>query len=1399
MKKYLILVFLSVLFTGIMAAEYTIDLQNDGNGIQLLRNDYDGMQMSFHFDGINHINVETKKGMFSELIIPQAYGTGELGTPNLPVAKKLIEVPWGADLDIQVLSYDVEEFKLSDFGIQYPIMPAQPSLRKDMDAASVKFEYQEKAYQKNTFTRNEIASATILGTMRSMRLARLEVAPVEYNPVTGIIRVYNNIDVKIQFRGATIAEQEYAKKATASPYFSVVYDKIMNSLDRDSYDDHPDLLTYPVKYLIVSDPMFEDQLQPFIQWKAQKGFNVITAYTDEIGTSYNNIQTWIHDQYNSGTPEDPAPSFLLLVGDTPQIPAQMGSESSKMTDLYYASVDGDMFPEMYYGRLSATNESQLQPQIDKILYYEKYEFDDPSYLDNATLIAGEDGTWNPRVGQPTVEYGTENYFNTANGYNEVHAYLNSYGGCYDTVNQGVGFINYTAHGSQTSWAGPSLNISDVYNFNNVNQPTFAIGNCCLSADFGYGECFGEAWLRADNAAVGYIASSPSSYWFEDFYWAVGAFPISGTNDGYVPSYEETTWGSLDGPFVSDYLAMDATVFIGNLAVTEVHANSYPSHSSPTYYWQAYNLLGDPSVFPYFRQAELNTVQYMDVLPIGIDTFDVTAEPGSYVAISFEGELKGTAFVDASGTVSVPLNPIYDGGMADIVVTAPGLQPYIAQVLVAPLDSAFMTIDEVTVIAGDDDIIEFGETVQLTVVAKNVGTEPATNVTMLLSIDDDYITLTDDSEGVGTVDPDGMVTLTNSFEFTVSNDIPNEYSFHFDVSFVGDQDTWENGINLVGYAPELSISDIAISDDDNNMLDPGDRADIVVTIMNDGGAKAYNLEAILSSTSDLISFNENTDTATMIEAGGTAEVTFDIDVSSDAEIGDVADFLCSVSGNNDISFEEIFSLSIGLIVEDFETGDFSAFPWEFFGASQWTVDGSDVYEGEFSANSGDVNHNQFNSLSIQLYVTQNDEISFWKKVSSENNYDFLKFYIDDAEIGSWSGDVAWSEEIFDVTIGDHIFKWEYEKDGSVDGGSDTAWIDYIIFPPSIVPDPAELVVNPLEFNVSLTENDTHTEVLSLSNIGDIGLDYGISLQNTTEEAGKNLTGSTVTCDVEGFYPGETVTWTFSVTCASDDNEWIKDVWIEFPSGILINSSTDLVGGSSDIPTDGCTGDGVTVHWGGSGYISNGQTATADVSVTIGSGFVGDATLPWILHGDEWGSDPHEISGEMVINSLGEPMTWVVLSSSGGTLNANETDEIDVTFDTTDLDEGTYTANIIITHTAGEDVVIPVVLNVGEVDSPGDVIPAVTQLKGNYPNPFNPTTTIRFDLNTNANVDLAIYNVKGQKIRTLINDEVQSGSHHIVWDGKDDHQVQTSSGIYFYRFTTSSGEDRYTATKKMILMK
>ncbi len=150
----------------------------------------------------------------------------------------------------------------------------------------------------------------------------------------------------------------------------------------------------------------------------------------------------------------------------------------------------------------------------------------------------------------------------------------------------------------------------------------------------------------------------------------------------------------------------------------------------------------------------------------------------------------------------------------------------------------------------------------------------------------------------------------------------------------------------------------------------------------------------------------------------------------------------------ISLSDPFDIAwLNQVIEDFETGDFSKIDWTFAGDLDWTIDNSEVYEGVYSAKSASITDNQTTTLEVELEVGDGD-LSFYYKVSSENNYDFFRFFVDGVEVTNWSGEVTWSEYTTTLTEGTHVFKWIYEKDNSVSSGSDCAWIDYISFPPVI---------------------------------------------------------------------------------------------------------------------------------------------------------------------------------------------------------------------------------------------------------------------------------------------------------------------------------------------------------------
>ena len=125
--------------------------------------------------------------------------------------------------------------------------------------------------------------------------------------------------------------------------------------------DQKDVITtYPVKYVIISDPMFQAALQPLVDWKRKKGFLVVEEYTNNpaVGNTTTSIHTFVKDLYDNPT-DGVAPTYLLIIGDDGQVPSF--NTGQHVSDMYYCEFDGngDFYPEMYYGRLSATTPLQV--------------------------------------------------------------------------------------------------------------------------------------------------------------------------------------------------------------------------------------------------------------------------------------------------------------------------------------------------------------------------------------------------------------------------------------------------------------------------------------------------------------------------------------------------------------------------------------------------------------------------------------------------------------------------------------------------------------------------------------------------------------------------------------------------------------------------------------------------------------------------------------------------------------------------------------------------------------------------------------------------------------------------------------------------------------------------------
>jgi len=230
--------------------------------------------------------------------------------------------------------------------------------------------------------------------------------------------------------------------------------------------------------------------------------------------------------------------------------------------------------------------------------------------------------------------------------------------------------------------------------------------------------------------------------------------------------------------------------------------------------------------------------------------------------------------------------------------------------------------------------------------------------------------------------------------------------------------------------------------------PGDTVDVLVKLINNGGANATGAVATLACSDMNISIIQPSAAFPTINAlGGTAvsQSAFRFAVSPASPYYHLVDFSLVVTATGGYCDTLEFSLEIGRAIEDFETGNFASFPWQFSGNANWGIVNSGAFEWTYAAKSGTITHNQNSTLSLNINVQQAGPISFYYKVSSEAGYDSLKFSVDGVLRGGWAGESGWAQASYNIAAGSHTLTWTYAKDGSVSRGSDCAWIDYIVFP------------------------------------------------------------------------------------------------------------------------------------------------------------------------------------------------------------------------------------------------------------------------------------------------------------------------------------------------------------------
>ncbi len=1041
---------------------------------------------------ISELNVESiinENGSFYRVSIPGHLPSATPGKPELPVLSRLISIPEGSEYKVKISKVRSSRINPSGKKIEGILFPVQESEIKEVQRKKPEFLFDKTVYAVRGIISSDTVKIESLGTVRNKKLANLFVYPVRYNPHSNVLEVITSMKIEITF--------SYTENIESKALFpeSTLFNESLDKgvLNYNPEDVIPGYSDQPVKMVIITDTAFRKHLEPFFRWKTQKGYklNVLYKGTGLAGNSYTQLKDTLTKIYRASSESDPPPEYLLIIGDVTKVPYYGYGTTGNVTDMYYGEFDGngDYIPEMYIGRLPVADTTELKSVIKKIIQYEKFEFADTNkFYSRVIATAGYEAIYaNQMNGQ--VKYAVSNYLTKINKIDEYHFYYPKSYTARDSIlkllKKGVSFINYTGHGEVAGWLHLNIKVPDIPAFENKNMYPFVISNACRTAQFNTASSFGNKMVvTGEKGAIGFIGCSNDTYWDEDFYWAVG--PGTPSAD---PTYLTTGLGAYDRLFhthgepASDwYFTMGQVNYAGNLAV------SASTSTWKKYYWETYNLVGDPSVIPILGIPGTFNISLPDTLPNGIKSLSLNIEPFAYVAVSHFDTLWDASYSSATGSVVLDM-PGLSNDSCMIVITGQNKVPVIKTIRFSDVKKEFINLTSTSINDSEGNgngRADNGETFYLNLKVSNLGLTDASNLYAKISSTSDWITINSDSAFIGTLPARSDIVLLYNLGITISDNVPDKEVVTIKLILKDQNSEKHYTIDICVHAPILQIISCIIDDtvlgNGDHIADPGETFKLVFKVRNQGSSNISGQFSIVSPDNDItileprvksgiLRFGEITDIPIMVKLSEIVSSGSFISVSSTL---DCSPFLISKD----------FSFRVGRIRESFEASSFNIFPWINISSIPWSITGTSSYDGSFSAKSGAISHNGSTSLILRTVYAIADSVKFFYRVSSEADGDYLSFRLNDIEVFKKSGGIPWTKKAIPVPAGLNKMEWIYKKDPSLSDGSDCAWIDMIDFagPGSVSYINKDLQVARIVVPVQRDQSGQGTVIVKVLNIG-----------------------------------------------------------------------------------------------------------------------------------------------------------------------------------------------------------------------------------------------------------------------------------------------------------------------------
>ena len=596
---------------------------SESAGLEVLRSDHSGLA----------VELSTPPSLPEEVRWGLTPWAAEPGAPVLAKAGFLLAVPASGGISITTLIPDTVSL-----GVFSPTtMP--PSTAEDASAEQPPPIRPESTYP----------AATVQlfreGVIRGVSLARVNVIPYSWDPVTGELLCFPTVRVRLDFEGGLSAAGEPVPGLESVLAQKLINGPLLSGLgEGESIPDpggpifasaeDPLLAAGGAHLMIVCGGGLEDEVEELAWMRYRQGY--LTAVVDGSGLSSQELASLVQEAYDSW---DPAPSHLLLVGDSELLPAFYSESTGVWTDNRYACVDGDDFmADILCGRLPVTAE-EAPDAIGKLLAWETAPSTDPGFWSRALLASAFQDADGNAVEDLWFCFTSETLAETLSdslGKEVIRQYIRTgpssqdplyyrpdlpatgepvpdwmpwegtTGAITHALNIGVFLAQHRAHGYTGYWAGPIWGLNELPYLDNADRTPIVLSINCHTGNF-LEECLAEALVAMEGGAVCAIAATGSSYSYWNDYLCYGMYM------GFLGLCAEppSTYTQPQGAY-----SAGAALLAGKL---EMQASApgcpYPDDKTEEQ-WDLYHVLGDPLMDMRSRLPIDPVVDCPDSLPVG---------------------------------------------------------------------------------------------------------------------------------------------------------------------------------------------------------------------------------------------------------------------------------------------------------------------------------------------------------------------------------------------------------------------------------------------------------------------------------------------------------------------------------------------------------------------------------------------------------------------------------------------------------------------------------------------------------------------------------------------------------------------------------------------------------------